>query len=75
MKLDITISKWQIKNKLTQIGNIIEDIQVFVDYCWRYSKYGYFHYDLSWRYINQKFHNITKQAIVGLLHISVLKID
>jgi len=40
MKLDITISKWQIKNKLTQIGSIIKDIQLFVDYSWRYSKYG-----------------------------------
>ena len=35
MNLDITISEWQIKNKLTQIKNIINDIQVFVDYNWR----------------------------------------
>ena len=40
MKLDITISKWQIKNKLTQIGNVIYDIQLFFDYSRSYSKYG-----------------------------------
>jgi len=31
---------WHYYFKLTQIGNIIKDIQLFVDSSWRYSKYG-----------------------------------